>query len=73
VPIEELRAALHPTLIEYTRTYTDWTPFWRGGHHRVYRHRYSEAEFREHPASRFTGKLLKEFPEETRRAISHLS
>ena len=41
----------------------------KGGHHRVYRHRYSEAELREFLASSFIKKLLKEFPEETRKSI----
>ena len=41
----------------------------KGGHHRVYRHRYSETELREHLAAVFIGKLLKEFPEETRRVV----
>ena len=42
----------------------------KGGHHRVYRHRYSETELREYLASLLIGKLLWEFPEETRRALS---
>ena len=40
-----------------------------GGHHRVYRHRYSEAELKEYLASCIIRKLLKEFPEETRKVI----
>jgi hypothetical protein len=43
------------------------------GHHRVYRHKYNETEFREHLASVFIRKPLKEFPEETRRALSQLA
>jgi len=45
----------------------------KGDHHRVYHHRYSEAELREHLASLFIGKLLWEFPEETRRSLSQLA
>jgi len=45
----------------------------RGGYHRIYRHRYSETELREYLASVFIGKLLEEFPEETRRALSRLA
>ena len=41
----------------------------KGGHHRIYRHRYSEAELREFLASSFIKKLLKDFPEETRKVI----
>ena len=41
----------------------------KGGRHRIYRHRYSETELREHLAAVFIGKLLKEFPEETRRVV----
>ena len=41
----------------------------KGGHHRVYRHRYSETELREHLASVFIRKLLEEFPEKTRRVV----
>ena len=45
----------------------------RGGYHRIYRHRYNEAELKEYLASSFIRKLLKEFPEETRRALSQLT
>ena len=41
----------------------------KGGHRRVYRHRYSETELREYLALCFVEKLLKEFPEETRKVI----
>ncbi|MFH2109726.1 MAG: hypothetical protein ABIJ47_00545 [Candidatus Bathyarchaeota archaeon] len=40
----------------------------KGGHHRVYHHRYSETQLKEHLASRFIAKLLEEFPKETRKA-----
>lgn len=39
----------------------------KGGHQRVYRHRYSEAGLREFLASSFIKKLLEEFPDETRK------
>jgi len=45
----------------------------KGGHHRIYRHRYSEEKLREFLASNFIGKLLKEFPKETRKAIETTS
>jgi len=41
----------------------------KGGHHRLYRHRYSEEGLKEYLASSFIEKLMKEFPEETRKAI----
>ena len=41
----------------------------KGGHHRIYRHRYSEAGLKEYLAACFIGKLLEEFPEETRKVI----
>ncbi|MBU1180547.1 hypothetical protein KJ885_06395 [Patescibacteria group bacterium] len=44
----------------------------KGGHHRVYRHKYSETDLREYLIKHFIEKLLKEFPEETRRALSRL-
>ena len=61
--INHLNAMVDDELLTYTETTG------KGGSHRIYRHRYGEAGFREHLASRFIGKLLKEFPEETRRAI----
>ena len=45
----------------------------KGGHHRVYSHKYSETQRKEHLASRLIRKLLKEFPDETRRALSQLA
>jgi len=44
----------------------------RGGHHRIYSHRYSETRLKEYLASRFIGRLLEEFPEETRKAVKTL-
>ena len=41
----------------------------KGGHHRVYSHNYDEPQLREHLAAHVMNKLLKEFPEETRKAI----
>jgi len=45
----------------------------KGGHHRIYSHRYSETEFREHLAAVFIEKLLEEFPMETRRMRSQFT
>ena len=42
----------------------------KGGHHRIYYHNYDEPQLREHLASHVISKLLKEFPEETRKAIA---
>ncbi len=48
-------------------TYTETTG--KGGHQRVYRIKYTEQEFKQHIASLRIGKLLGEFPEETRKTI----
>ena len=41
----------------------------KGGYHGIYYHKYSETEYKQHLAEHFIRKLLKEFPEETRKAI----
>ena len=48
-------------------TYTETTG--KGGHHRVYHMKYGETEFQERMATLIISKLLKEYPEETRKAL----
>ena len=49
-------------------TYTETTG--KGGHQRVYTMKYGETEFKQHIAGLIITKLLKEYPQETRKAIS---
>lgn len=42
----------------------------KGGHYRIYRHRYGESEFRRELARRLLDRLLEELPEATEKAIS---
>jgi len=49
-------------------TYTERTG--KGGHQRVYRIAFNEPEFKQHIAGLIITKLLKEYPQETRKAIS---
>lgn len=42
----------------------------KGGHQRVYYMKYGETEFKQHIAGLIIGKLLKEYSQETRKAIS---
>ena len=49
-------------------TYTETTG--KGGHQRVYTMKYGETEFKQHIAGLIISKLLKEYPQETRKAIS---
>ena len=49
-------------------TYTETTG--KGGHHRIYYTKYGETEFKQQIAGLVISKLLKEYPEETRKAIS---
>ena len=44
----------------------------KGGHHRIYYHNYNESQLREYLASKIITKLLREFPEETRKAVNEL-
>ena len=41
----------------------------KGGHRRIYSMRYDDAGFKEHVARLVIGNLLRDFPEETRKAI----
>ena len=51
-------------------TYTDATG--KGGHQRVYYMKYGETEFKQHIAGLMISKLLKEYPQETRKIIKSL-
>ena len=44
----------------------------KGGHRRIYRVKYDEAGFKEHIAMLVIRNLLRDFPEETRRALKGL-
>ena len=59
---------LNDMVEERLLTYTEATG--KGGHHRVYTIKYGETEFKQHIAGFIIGKLLKEYPQETRKAIS---
>jgi predicted transcriptional regulator len=48
-------------------TYTERTG--KGGHHRVYSIAFDEKEFKAHIAERMISKLLKEYPQETKKAL----
>ncbi len=45
----------------------------KGGHHRVYTPRLNESEFKKYVAQTMINSLLKDFPEETKTAISELT
>jgi len=49
-------------------TYTETTSI--GGRQRVYYMKYCETKFKQHIAGRIITKLLKEYPQETRKALS---
>ena len=49
-------------------TYTETTSI--GGRQRVYYMKHNETEFKQHIAGRIISKLLKEYPQETRKALS---
>jgi len=59
---------LNAMVDEELLTYTETTG--KGGHHRVYYMKHGEAEFKQHIAGLIISKLLKEYPQETRKAIS---
>ena len=42
----------------------------KGGHHGIYYHKYSESEFKQYLAEHIISKLLQEFPDEARKAIT---
>lgn len=45
----------------------------KGGHRRIYHHKFNEAEFKEEIAQRFVNKLVKAFPEATKMAVSQIT
>ena len=44
----------------------------KGGHHRVYTIKYGETEFKQHIAVLIITKLLREYPQETRKALQRI-
>ena len=62
---------LNDMVDEELLTYTDTTG--KGGHHRIYYMKYGEIEFKQHVATLIISKLLKEYPQETRKALQHLT
>jgi hypothetical protein len=52
-------------------SYTEGTG--KGGYHRVYTSRLNEFEFKKYVAQTIIASLLKDFPEETKAAISQLT
>lgn len=59
---------LNAMVDEALLTYTERTG--KGGHQRVYCIAFNEPEFKQHIAGLIIGKLLREYPQETRKAIS---
>lgn len=58
---------LNSMVDESVLNYTETTG--KGGHRRIYSARYNEAEFKEYVAKVVLNNLLRDFPEETRRAL----
>jgi len=58
---------LNAMVDESVLNYTEITG--KGGHRRIYSMRYDEAGFKQYVARLVIGNLLRDFPEETRRAI----
>ena len=44
----------------------------KGGHRRIYHHKYTESEFKEEIVKRFLNKMLKSFPDETKSVLEQL-
>ena len=61
--INFLNAMVDEGMLNYTETTG------KGGHRRIYSMRYDEAGFKEHVARLVIGNLLRDFPEENRKAI----
>jgi len=61
--INHLNAMVDEGLLTYTETTG------KGGHHRVYYTKYGEAEFKQHLAGLIITKLIKEYPQETLKAL----
>jgi hypothetical protein len=62
---------LNDMVDEELLTYTETTG--KGGHHRIYRIAFNEQEFKTHIAGRMISKLLREYPETTRKAVINLN
>ena len=58
---------LNAMVDEELLTYTETTG--KGGYHRIYYMKYSETKFKQHIAGLMISKLLKEYPQETRKAL----
>lgn len=58
---------LNSMVDEGVLNYTETTG--KGGHRRIYSAKYNEAGFKEYIAKEVLGNLLRDFPEETRKAI----
>ncbi len=58
---------LNSMVDEGVLNYTEITG--KGGHRRIYSAKYDEAEFKEYIANVVLGNLLRDFPEETRKAL----
>ncbi len=58
---------LNSMVDEGVLSYTETTG--KGGHRRIYSAKYDEAGFKEYIAKEVLGNLLRDFPEETRKAI----
>ncbi len=65
--INFLKAMADETVLDYTERSG------KGGYHRVYTPRLSESEFKTFIAQTMIASLLKDFPEETKTAISQLT
>ena len=61
---------LNAMVDEGVLNYTERTG--KGGYHRVYTPRLNESEFKQHVAQTMISSLLKDFPEETKAALSQL-
>jgi predicted transcriptional regulator len=65
--INFLKAMADETVLDYTERSG------KGGYHRVYTPRLNESEFKTYIAQTMIASLLKDFPEETKTAISQLT
>ena len=64
--INNLNAMVDDAMLNYTENTG------KGGHHRVYTAAYTEAEFKRRVAEITVTKLIREYPQETRKAIQQL-
>ena len=63
--INYLNAMVDEGLLTYTVTTG------KGGHQRVYSMKFDETEFKQHIAGLILSKLLREYPQETRKVLQH--